>query len=52
MSQNQNNEEISFFQRLYDNWFVLLILGTVVMFGVYTIWGVIEIMIIPQATLP
>jgi hypothetical protein len=30
----------------------MLALGMVIMLGFYTIWGVIEIMGLPQATLP
>jgi hypothetical protein len=44
--------EIPFGQRLYDRPFVLLAFGLVVMFGFYTIWGLVEIMSLPQATLP
>ncbi|MFN8668662.1 MAG: hypothetical protein U0164_15895 [Gemmatimonadaceae bacterium] len=39
-------------QRLFDNMFLLLALGIVVMFVVYTGWGMWEIMSMPKATLP
>lgn len=39
-------------QRLFDNMFLLLVLGLVVMFVVYTGWGLWEILSLPQATLP
>jgi hypothetical protein len=39
-------------QRLFDNVFLLLVLGLVVMFVVYTGWGMWEIMSMPQGTLP
>jgi len=39
-------------QQLFDRPFLLLLLGLVVMFGFYTIWGLIEVMTLPQATLP
>jgi len=39
-------------QRLLDSPFLLLALGLVVMFGFYTVWGLIEVMKLPQATLP
>jgi hypothetical protein len=39
-------------QRLFDNVFLLLILGIVVMFIVYTGWGMWEILSMPAATLP
>lgn len=39
-------------QRLFDNVFLLLALGLIVMFVVYTGWGMWEIMSMPQGTLP
>lgn len=39
-------------QRLFDNVFLLLVLGLVVMFVVFTGWGLWEIASLPQATLP
>lgn len=39
-------------QRLLDHPFLLLIAGLLVMFGFYTIWGLIEILSLPKATLP
>lgn len=39
-------------QRLYDRPFLLLVFGLVVMFGFYTIWGLLELMWLPMATLP
>ena len=39
-------------QRLLERPFLLLIAGLVVMFGFYTVWGLVEIMSLPQATLP
>lgn len=39
-------------QRLFDNVWLLLIAGLVVMFVVYTGWGFWEIMSMPQGTLP
>lgn len=39
-------------QRLFDRPFLLLFLGLAVMFGFYTIWGVVELMSLPQAQLP
>ena len=40
------------FQRLYDNVFLLLALGIVVMLVVYTGWGMWEILTMPAGTLP
>jgi len=39
-------------QRLLDRPFLLLVAGLVVMFGFYTLWGLYEILSLPQATLP
>lgn len=44
--------EVPLGQRLFDRPFLLLIVGLVVMFGFYTIWGVVEVMTLPPATLP
>lgn len=39
-------------QRFFDNIFLLMILGIVVMFVLYTGWGMWEILTLPTATLP
>lgn len=39
-------------QRLFDNVFLLLALGMLIMFVVYTGWGLWEILSMPKATLP
>ena len=39
-------------QRLFDNIFLLLILGLLIMIVLYTAWGMWEILTLPQATLP
>lgn len=39
-------------QRLFDNVFLLLVLGIVVMLVVYTGWGMWEILTMPMGTLP
>ncbi len=39
-------------QRVFDNVFLLLALGMLIMFVVYTGWGMWEILSMPQATLP
>ena len=44
--------EVPFGQRLYDNVFFWLAAGLAVMVIVYTAWGLIEIMRLPQAPLP
>lgn len=51
---NGNNEENNkpLGQRIFDNPILLLVAGIIVMFVFYTIWGMFEIMNLPQATLP
>jgi hypothetical protein len=41
-----------FGQRLMEKPIVLLVLGLVVMFAFYTVWGLVEILSLPEATLP
>ena len=45
-------EQIPLGQRLFDNMFLLLALGLLVMFVFFTGWGMWEIMTLPTATLP
>lgn len=47
-----SDEEIPLGQRLYDRPFLLLGFGLVVMFVFYTGWGMVEILSMPQGTLP
>lgn len=46
------SEPIPLGQRLFDNVFLMLALGLIVMFVVFTAWGLWEIYTLPQATLP
>jgi hypothetical protein len=46
------HEPIPFWQRVFDNVYLLLVLGLLVMLLVYTAWGMLEIYTMPQATLP
>ena len=39
-------------QRLFDNIWLLFVLGVLIMFIVYTGWGLYELMTLPPATLP
>ena len=39
-------------QRLFDNVFLLLFLGILIMLVIYTGWGLWEILSMPRATLP
>lgn len=45
-------ERVPLGQRLFDNVFLLLAIGMVIMFAVYTGWGLWEIYTMPPATLP
>lgn len=50
--QEPDKEPIPRIQRLFDNVWLLLVVGLVVMLVVYTGWGMWEILTMPQATLP
>ena len=50
--EDDTKQEIPLGQRLYDNPWLLLIAGLVVMFVFYTIWGMYEIISLPPAKLP
>ena len=45
-------EKLPLGQRLFDNMYLLLALGLLVMFVVFTGWGMWEILSMPQSTLP
>ena len=45
-------EKLPLGQRLFDNMYLLLALGLIVMFVVFTGWGMWEILSMPQSTLP
>lgn len=47
-----DDEPIPLMQRLFDNIWLLLVAGIVVMFVVYTGWGMWEILTMPAGTLP
>jgi len=49
---HESPEPIPLGQRLYDNMYLLLALGVLVMLVVFTAWGMWEIMSMPQDTLP
>lgn len=52
-AQRQADEqETPLGQRVYDQPFLLLVIGLVVMFAFYTVWGWYEIVSLPQSTLP
>jgi hypothetical protein len=39
-------------QRFFDNVYLLLVLGLLVMFTIFTAWGTWEIVSMPKGTLP
>lgn len=45
-------ERVPFGQRLFDNMYLLLALGVLVMLVVFTGWGLWEILSMPRGTLP
>ena len=47
-----SREPIPLGQRLFDNIFLLLAAGLLIMFAVYTGWGLWEILHLPPARLP
>lgn len=49
---SDQSEPVPLGQRLFDNVFLLLALGLIVMFVVFTGWGLWEILTLPQGTLP
>lgn len=48
----RRSEEPPLGQRLFDNVFLLLVAGIVVMAVLFTGWGLWEILTLPPATLP
>jgi hypothetical protein len=44
--------EVPVGQRVFDNMYLLLALGLIVMFVVFTGWGIWEIVAMPKGTLP
>lgn len=48
----ETSEKLPLGQRLFDNMYLLLILGVVIMLGVFTAWGMWEILSMPKDTLP
>ncbi|MGK2934250.1 MAG: hypothetical protein ACSLFE_03275 [Gemmatimonadaceae bacterium] len=51
-SDDSASEKIPLWQRLFDNVWLLLALGLVIMFAVFTAWGLWEILTLPPAELP
>ena len=51
-SHGDAGERVPLGQRLFDNMYLLLFLGVLVMLVVFTGWGLWEIVSLPTATLP
>lgn len=49
---DESPSQVPLGQRLYDNWFLLLVAGVLIMVAVYTGWGLWEIRTLPPAALP
>ena len=49
---SKSDDQVPLGQRLFDNLFLLLAAGLLVMFALYTGWGFWEILSLPPATLP
>ncbi|HEX6558534.1 MAG TPA: hypothetical protein VF021_03710 [Longimicrobiales bacterium] len=48
----ETTEKVPLGQRLYDRPFLLMVLGILIMLACYTLWGVWEVLSLPQSTLP
>ena len=46
------DERLPVGQRLFDNMYLLLALGLVVMLAIFTAWGMWEVLAMPKGTLP
>lgn len=51
-NKSSEHDAIPLGQRLLDSPFLLLGAGLLTMFAFYTIWGMVEILSLPHATLP
>lgn len=45
---SHEEEQIPMIQRLFENIWFLLLLGTVVPTVLYTVWGLVELVVLPQ----
>jgi hypothetical protein len=48
---SETNEPVSFMQRILDNPFILLFIGIIFPTLIYLVWGIMEIMAVPNAPL-
>lgn len=51
-ASGQPPEKVPWGQAIFDNPFLLLVAGIVVMVVFYTLWGLWEVISLPDATLP
>ena len=51
-SDAASTEQVPLGQRLFDNIYLLLGLGVLVMLVIFTAWGMWEILAMPKGTLP
>ena len=49
---DSRSEPLPLGQRFFDNMYLLLALGLLIMFVIFTAWGTWEIVSMPQGTLP
>ena len=50
--QSPDDRDVPLGQRLFDRPFLLLVAGILVMIAFYTLWGLVELIRLPTATLP
>lgn len=50
--RESGQERVPLGQRIFDSPFLLLVVGFLTTAVFYTLWGLIEILTLPQATLP
>lgn len=52
MGDHRSSETPPLMQRLMDSPFLLLVAGLLIIFVVYTGWGMVEILTLPKGNLP
>jgi len=48
MSEQKNDEQIPAIQKLLDSPFILTAIGIIIPTVFYTVWGVVEVLLIPH----
>jgi len=51
-SDHGQSQAVPLGQRLFDNWFLLLVCGILIMVVIYTGWGLWEVLTLPRSALP